>query len=351
MAKPKIVLVDNDEKYLIPLELKIIEELYEKIDLEIITNASYFNEFFSSPKKIDILVISEDLFNEEIQRQNINHMFVLTEQSQKDSTGDLSINKIYKYTSVKEIYNEIIYNSNSNLFVEKKESKGSKVILVYSPIGGCGKTTVAIGISACLAQSFKKVLYINAEPLQTFQYFLTNKGFLSSDLYKQLRTSNTSMYDSIKVNVRNEIFSYIPPFSSSLSSLNVDFAIYKNLIMQIKQSQDYDFIIVDVSSEFTDDKAELISLAEKVIVLTQQDNYSVMKTEALLNNINCSDEEKFIFVCNKYNKTVFNAIVSSNYVHRVKVSEYISFQDGIDSQSIEKMTQNDDFSRLTYMFI
>ena len=59
MAKPRIVIVDSDINYIIPLQMKFVDEFFEKIDLEIITDPIYFNDLFSTPQKIDILIISE----------------------------------------------------------------------------------------------------------------------------------------------------------------------------------------------------------------------------------------------------------------------------------------------------
>lgn len=42
-----------------------------------------------------------------MQRHNISHIFVMTEQYEEDRTADLNVNYIFKYTSIKEIFNEI----------------------------------------------------------------------------------------------------------------------------------------------------------------------------------------------------------------------------------------------------
>lgn len=44
----------TDTSYIIPLQLKFVEEFFEKIDLEIISDKGYFNELFSTPQKADI---------------------------------------------------------------------------------------------------------------------------------------------------------------------------------------------------------------------------------------------------------------------------------------------------------
>ena len=47
MEKPKIVIVEQDFNYIVPLQLKFIIEYYDQIDLEVITDENYFNQKFS----------------------------------------------------------------------------------------------------------------------------------------------------------------------------------------------------------------------------------------------------------------------------------------------------------------
>lgn len=63
MDKPRIIIADTDENYIMSLQLKFAEEFFEKIDLEIITDINYFKELFSSHQKIDLLVISEEFYS------------------------------------------------------------------------------------------------------------------------------------------------------------------------------------------------------------------------------------------------------------------------------------------------
>ena len=48
MAKPRIIIADTDSNYIIPLQLKFVEDFFEKIDLEIITDKDFFDDVFFS---------------------------------------------------------------------------------------------------------------------------------------------------------------------------------------------------------------------------------------------------------------------------------------------------------------
>ena len=53
MGKPVIILADLDVSYLATLESKVLRELKDKIELEVITERTYFETYFSKPQKAD----------------------------------------------------------------------------------------------------------------------------------------------------------------------------------------------------------------------------------------------------------------------------------------------------------
>ena len=105
MAKPRIIIADTDIGYIIPLQLKFVDEFFEKVDIEIITSREYFEDLFAVPQKADVLIISEELYGSAILKHNIAHIFLMTEQYEEEETHELKVNRIFKYTSIKEIFN------------------------------------------------------------------------------------------------------------------------------------------------------------------------------------------------------------------------------------------------------
>ena len=87
----------------------------------------------------------------------------MQEQYEEEQTGELNVVRLFKYTSIKEVFNEIIGQSAESLKIKNAEKKVTQIVVVTSAAGGAGKTTIAMGICACLAKNYQKVLYINAE--------------------------------------------------------------------------------------------------------------------------------------------------------------------------------------------
>ena len=106
MSKPLIIIADTDELYLTNLERKFLEEFDDQIDLEIISDADYFEKRFESPLSVEILVVSEKLYSSSLQKHNISNVCVLVEEHDNGSTEDLSVNKVYKYLGIRELFKE-----------------------------------------------------------------------------------------------------------------------------------------------------------------------------------------------------------------------------------------------------
>ena len=174
MARPKVIIADEDASYIVPLQFKFVTDFFNKIDLEIITDRAYFDEYFSRPQNAEILIISDDLYDSSLQRHNIQNIFVMMEQYDEGSTGELNVNQIFKYTSIKEIFNEIIGKSAGELNVATVEKKETQIIVFTSGYGGAGKTTISRNVALCLANNYKRVLYVNNGSLQSFQFEFNN---------------------------------------------------------------------------------------------------------------------------------------------------------------------------------
>lgn len=352
MAKPRIIIADSDAGYIVPLQLKFVEDFFESVDIEIITEVSYFDTLFSTPQKADILIVSEDLYSQAMQRHNIAHIFVMNEQYEEDQTADLNVNHIFKYTSIKEIFNEITGKSADVLKIKKGSKNETQVVLFYSASGGTGKTTAAIGVSASLTKNYKRVLYINAARLQVFQHMLDNHSAISAaDVYAKLTAANDGIYSEIKHVIRKELFSYLPPFKAALMSLGLDYSVFAKIITSAKKSGEYDFIVVDADVTFDEDKAALLNIADKVVILTQQTLSSVLATNILVSNINGANSDKYIFICNNFDKDKDNALISPAVALKFSISDYIDHFDNYENMRPDALSKENSIQRTAFLII
>lgn len=333
MTKPCIVLADLDANYIVPLENKLVETFVDQIDLEIITDKEYYEWYFSSPRKIDTLIVSGTLYNVNLQRHNISDIFVLEENMDEPKYTD-NVVPIFKYSSAKEIINQILYRSSQMLDIQFKD-KETQLIVVTSPIGGSGKTTTSLSVARSLANAHKRVFYLSTDVVQSFSFYMENKNPLPIEFQHAFNQSDDILYKTIKPFLRKESFVYLPPLGRTTSSLGLDYQIYNRIIKAARKAKEYDFIIVDTDIQLDQYRAEMINNADKVIINVLQDRYATMQTEFLTRNIDCTNKEKFLFVCNKFRKEDCNEYQISEQGKQFAVSEYIVEVSGEHRFSIE----------------
>ena len=352
MARPRIIIADTDHSYIVPLQHKFIEEFFEKIDLEIITEKSFFEQLFSVPQKVDMLIVSEDLFSIELLRHSISNVFIMTEQPSDSLSVEPNVHHIYKYTSIKEIFNVITGKGAVTLSTSAEHQKEPEIITVFSAAGGVGKTTVALGICAALGKNYKKVLYINAARLQAFQTLLSNPASIgATDVYAKLSIGKENIYSDIKHAVRNEGFSYFPPFRASLMSLGIDYSIYEKIAVSAQKSGEYDYVIIDADAVFDEDKARLIDVSNKVIIVTRQNKASAYATQNLVANINGVSNDKFVFVCNDFDEDSPNELITPDVINTVNVADYVGHFSNYDQLKASDLANKNEIQKIAFLIL
>lgn len=346
MEKLKIILAETEKTVLHALEFKLLYELRDSAELEIISDAAYFDKFFSSQQRADILICGQSLFSQNLKRHDIGKIFLLCEGSNEGMTSELDVEPVNKYSNPKVVMDQVLKGTSF------RQNKNEPVIvLVYSACGGAGKTTVSMGICAAMAKDFKRVLYINAERINTFQNKLHGSANIPNSMIKDLAHPGDDIYQRIKHVIRKDGFDYLPPFSVAISSMGLSFNVYEKIALSAKNSRDYDVIVIDTDPVFDENKASLIAKADRVLIVLNQTRSSVFATNTLLSNMNSGDSSKFFFVCNAYDSKKYNAILSNDITPKFTVSENISYFDDAESFELGQLAAQGDIQKTAYLLI
>lgn len=347
MDKLRVIIAETDLSYILPLQQCFLEKFLDRIEFEVVDNRTYFHKMFVVPQTAEVLIVCEELYNSSLRKHNLSHIFVLTEQQQEEYPLERNVVYVFKYTNIVEIFHKL--SAPINLMDARRDPE---IIVVSSAAGGVGKTTVALGLCGGLAKNYKKVLYINASRLQSFQHFFENCGaIVSPEIYESLNREGHHFFRDIQHTIRKEIFSYLPPFKMSLLSLGIPYAVYSELAVQAKDSGDYDYIVVDTESSFDAENSRLLGLADKVLMITDQSRSSVYATEVLLENISGVSNGKYFFVCNRFVKEEQNALVSSKMQTSFTVSEYVERFPNYDTMNCDDFAREPAFARVALLML
>lgn len=186
MKKPVIIIADSDKFYVEALIWKFVETWGNKIELNVITEQEYFQDFFSTLQEADTVLVSAEMYTQELHRHEISKIIVLREDTDlpHPQPGILWMNK---YANIKSIINEAMEECSVRNSQSENGNKDTRVIAVSSAIGGSGKTTISLGLALGLARQHKHVLYISTELSQSFRFFLKNKRTIGTGIFQSLQ--------------------------------------------------------------------------------------------------------------------------------------------------------------------
>ena len=177
---------------------------------------------------------------------------------------------------------DLFLKTHSKIFHEpdrEKRTLDGLVIGVINQKGGCGKTTTAVNLSACLAESGKKVLVIDGDPQGHATLGLGLKlGVSEQNLYNVLMRPEVSLSSIIKTTYHPHLD--IAPSNSMLASAQVDLmhiagreGLLKHKIGSIRSR--YDMIIIDCPPSLNLLTINALVASYKLIIPVQAQYYSL----------------------------------------------------------------------------
>lgn len=187
---------------------------------------------------------------------------------------------IYKYQSAENILREVMYYYSEQETGETYFSgvqRDNRVIGVYSPIGGIGKTRFALTLGQILAER-QNVLYLNLEECSGLVQFMGNSQWNISDLIYFLRQQNkTQFLYRLNSMVRKlNHMDYILPCDSYMDFRQITVEEWQRLLYLIRTQSSYDSIILDMGNVMGHE-TELLRQCDGIYVPVRQDMISQAK--------------------------------------------------------------------------
>lgn len=318
----KMLVVCQDEEYLKSIEYRLAQALADKADISYISDYECLKEYNAQPKEIDILLIEEKLYQEVIKRQNCRNVYLLVEDEKKADRQEKAGNKnmIYKYSSIRVIIDKI----DSTLLQNKQNDAhmNTKLISVYSPAGGCGKTTVALGLANQLGRKGYKVLYLSTEALQDYQLMLGEKVHMPEQAGYQCSMQTEKAAEELLKNVKKSEFEYFPAWKRMLPAYGITTEHLLKIAACIQKKNLYDYMIVELSCEIQETKLNFLYQSDRVVLVTKQDRKTVEKLKQFMTDV-VEWKGLGILVCNFYDPLQANCLTEERGKLRYTVCEYI----------------------------
>ncbi len=290
-------------------EEKLLRMMDGRAELRVITDKHYFIDYFSEMDRVDVLIIDRSFYEPYLEAQDIRHMIVLNDEIPQAFEGEnentTHIN-IMKYISEEEFL-EVVEKSltaceEGEGDLEEPVSGADRltVIACYSPVGGAGVSTTALGLGRKLTRLEEKVLIVGCDDMQSIGALLESRDNADDELAEALKNPSEETYWTILKNICLEGASVLLPFERPLYSLGVGAEEFITLLNILEKKRDFSYVILDLGSHFGEDTARLMQRADVNICVTEPVLTSLRKQEKVFMNRAAMDYNPDYIVSNQH---------------------------------------------------
>lgn len=277
MARLTLVIADSDKFYVEGLEDFLIDKYSNRFQINTFTKESNLMNFLSNlEKKVDILLISSDLFKDSIPKAKYKTIIILSDGRVSNDAKGLDV--ISKFQHGEKLVNCIL-----NIYSDKNNEdsiiingqKITKIICSFSPVGGSGKTSVLSALAVQTALRGKEVLYLDLESFSSTGFiFGQNPEKSISNLFYHVKEKNKNIH--LKIEMQRAIHEsskvhYFSPPESSLELEEMTSIEICSLVDEIRSMNFYDVVFIDLSSNIGKMNYSVMELVDEVLLVIPHD--------------------------------------------------------------------------------
>ena len=256
-------------------------EKYPEFDLAIFSDKSSLVQNIKG-RRYDVFLFTADSFSNETDYQNVNAglKLLLDDEELNNSNNFMDAKRILKYQRISSIYKSILdYYSEICGKDNNSSDTLAQMLAFYSPIGGAGKTTLALVSAEKYAHDAKKTFYISLEDIPSEDCYLQQgeeKGL--ADLMRYVDSNaNFKMKLQGMLKVKGDNLFYVNHFNSPNDIYDMDVEDVQGLVTAIRQTGLFDVIVVDMGTSLEQKNCSLFELADRVIIVERADEISARK--------------------------------------------------------------------------
>jgi pilus assembly protein CpaE len=220
----------------------------------------------------------------------------------------------------------------------QQASANGKVIGVYSPKGGSGRTTIAVNIAIALREGNNRVALIDGSlQFGDVAVFLNEQGKNTIlDLAPRVKELDPDIVQEVMLTHKaSGVDVLAAPDRPDFNILGkVSGEAFQELLDYLRRL--YEYIVVDTSSNLDQVWAATMDAATTVILVVTQDIPSIKHTSSYLKMAEAEGikRDKFLVVMNKFDKKINIAPERVGEILRVPVATTIPFDDKFVSNAI-----------------
>ncbi|MDO4295493.1 MAG: hypothetical protein Q4D90_04960 [bacterium] len=295
-----VAIVDFDKNYADRLREELNQ--YEELIISVCTSEEKFYQALET-RHFDIVLFNPDISQERLRFAGVKLPICLYSDGMQQVEYYESFVKIIKYQRISSIYKEMIreYANKAGYSIGLDHAEGMQLLAVYSPVGGSGKTTVALTVASQLALQGKRILFLSMEQLDSSGCLFPhqNEGIIS--LIETIGNREVNFELKCKGLMKAGInqVQYIEGFEKLADYGDVKNTEIESVLQNMRRAGVCDVLVVDMNSFLDDIGTVLIDQADKIILVGKPGNLPLAKLSSFANQaITNQNQQKMCYVYN-----------------------------------------------------
>lgn len=287
----KMAIADSNMEYVERL-MKGLER-YDELSLSIYTDRRSLENALKT-KRIDILLFDPSLYDGQIALSKNTLGVVLYDETSDIPEACSAFSMVSKYQRISCIYKKVLElyaDICGNIRIAAGENR-MRILAFYSPVGGCGKTTISLAAALRLSWMGYRTFYINMEDIASEGFYLRQseeKGM--SDMVSCLGTeTNFSMKLQGLLQNKTENLYYLNHFSSPNDVYEIKEEEIEMLLDEIGRTGFFDFTVIDMGVSLDSKTIKTFECADKIILIEKQDEIALCKLERFYSQMHIMNE-------------------------------------------------------------
>lgn len=263
-----IAIADSNKEYVERL-LEVLQQ-YDELTIHIYTNWEKLQSAMGK-RHFDVVLFDPDMTEEKMSFPGAKLPVCLYSDGTRNAGLYTETVKVIKYQRISSIYKEVIreYAEKAGYSADFDHSQSTSVVAVYSPVGGSGKTTIALALASQLTSRGKTVLFVSLEQLDSSFCMnpKTEEGLVT--LVEAAADERVNFELKVKGTIKqglNNMF-YVEGFERLADYDAITAEEMSGVINKIRRCGVCDAVVVDMENSLNPVGKALVELADSVLVV------------------------------------------------------------------------------------
>lgn len=288
--KIRILVAVADSDYLERLTRVMSEKYADLLEVTACSSESSLSQLLQRTN-IDVALVDTE-FAEVLEPTRVKMMILLWDGKEDVSHVDKRVRLAKKYQRISSITSSVLECYAALPSAAPVLESGAPTTVVWSPAGGCGKTTAALAYAAQRAANGKKVVYLDLEPFSSVDVYFSGNGKSISGVFEQLDANPELLLKSVQMqDSGSSIYFFNKPDNyDDMNELTAEDVL--TLVRACARSCDE--VVVDYSSACDTRLQVLFDVANAVLLVVDGSRTCQKKWEQF-----CTQHSVFASICEK----------------------------------------------------